>query len=153
MDIEQQVAAGRLVLERWENEMRASSWYQQKGNSMKCDCQEGCSENERCPVNEQENTELPKGYRKYPCQSPTVSLPCVSFVPARAAYHEIKEGTLLPRTEKHFGVFIRDVEVNRVSIGVGRTDLASSNPCGYWDKEGLRRFGEALLKLSEYMES
>jgi len=81
-------------------------------------------------------------------------LPCVSFVPARAAYHQIKTGVLIPPDRSPDvidGVFITDVHPKFVRLGVGHENGQMSY-AGRWDKGTLKAFGEALLKLSEYME-
>jgi len=119
--------------------MRAMSWYQQQGKNMKCDhrrdsqghcvfdcdCQEGCSEHERC--------------------APKATLQCVSFVPARAAYNKIIPGTLYGNSNSP--VHITSATQSHVVLSVGYKDA------GAWSKIQLKELGETLLKLSEYMES
>lgn len=127
--------------------MRAMSWYQQQGKNMKCDhrrdsqghcvfdcdCQEGCSEHERC--------------------TPKATLPCVSFVPARAAYHEIKRGVLVPQDGLNPRVSISEVYSQKsIALSIDHASFSNVQIGGTWTKEGLQRFAKTLLKLSEYME-
>lgn len=118
--------------------MRAMSWYQQQG------------EKNMSETYDPGDTGLPY----HPTSHPQSTPPCVTFVPARAAHHQIETGVLVPPDQSPDvidGVYVTDVHPKFVRLGVGHADGQMSY-AGRWDKETLKAFGEALLKLSEYME-
>ena len=145
--------------------MRAMSWYQNQQCDHRKDTQGHCVFDCEPQIKEQNMKHDCSGCGRDclitggpDCANtrnrPQQELPCVSFVPARAAYHQIKTGVLIPPDRSPDvidGVFITDVHPKFVRLGVGHENGQMSY-AGRWDKGTLKAFGEALLKLSEYME-
>ena len=130
--------------------MRAQSWYQQQGErEMKCDHRRDTQGHCVFDCNYSPNNLLDP-------VTPKSELPCVSFIPARAAYHEIKEGSLIKRDPSQNSHYVNPEVLITAVYGQEEVQLGVSSGtigwAGRWNKKGLKNLGEALLKLSEYME-